>query len=230
MKRDRIQPQEVIKVESQPDDLDRKLEELERAIPPPQPKEEPKKVIPAPYRFEPKPRNVVVDYRSKDRPESVARTSYYPARSYATVTHVESKSEPEVRATVMDRVESAPMMENGYSSLPRDYRRGPAETERKEIYRAEVTIPRKENKPERPKSAYGYSSQAYAPRPYGSDRSSEPPPRPAQPMNYDFKLSSRTQHEILREPEPRPGTYRSEYRPKIADFEAPRDESQIITR
>ncbi|XP_031573383.1 tight junction protein ZO-1-like isoform X3 [Actinia tenebrosa] len=229
VQRERIQPQEVSKVESKPDDLERKLEELERAIPPPQPKEEPKKVIPAPYRFEPKPRNVVVDYRSKDRPESVVRTSYYPARSYATVTHVESKSEPEVRAHVIDRVESAPVVENGYRSLPRDYGRGAAEPERKEIYRAEVTIPRKETKPERPKSAYGYSSQAYAPRPYGSDRSSEPPPRPAQPTNYDFKLSSRPQPEIRREPEPRPGTYRSEYRPKVADFEAHRDDSQVIT-
>jgi hypothetical protein len=143
---------------------------------------------------------------------------------------VESKSEPEVRAHVVDRVESAPVVENGYSSLPRDYGRVPAEPGRKEIYRAEVTIPRKENKAERPKSAYGYSTQAYAPRPYGVDRSSEPPPRPAQPTNYDFRLSSRAQPESRREPEPRPGTYRSEYRPKISDFESQKDESQVITR
>lgn len=219
----RVQPIEVVQVENKPDDLDRRLEELERSIPPPVHKP----VEPAPKpRFESKTRNVIVDHRSGDRPDSVVRTTYYPRRSYATVTHVESKSEPEVRAQVTDRVESAPM-ENGFRSLPRDYGRR-AEPDR--VYRAEVTIPRKESKPDRPKSAYGYSTQAYAPKPYGVDhRSASPPPRPAQPINYDYRLS-KPQTELRREPEPRPGTYRSDYKPKVSDFESYRDDSQIVTR
>lgn len=222
-KRERIQPIEIAQVEHTPDNLEERLNELERAIPPPEVR---KQVSPKPYRFESKQRNAIIDNRPGDRSESFVRTTYYPVRSHATVTHVGSKSEPEVRAQVTNSVESAPM-ENGFRSLPRDYGRKP---EPDRIYRAEVTIPRKESKPDRPKSAYGYSSQAYAPKPYGTEhRSASPPPRPAQPINYDYRLS-KPQTELRREPEPRPGTYRSDYKPKISDFESYRDDSQVITR
>jgi len=221
-KRDRIQPVEVAPVQSKPDDLELRLTELEKAIP----TTESKKPVtaPKPYRFESKQRNIIIDSRPGDRPETSVRTTFYPRRSHATVTHIGSKSEPEVRAQVTDRVESAPL-ENGYRSLPRDYGRRPEPDNVR--YRSEVTLPRTDAKPERPKSAYGYSSQAYAPKPYGSEhRSSSPPPRPAHPTSYvqDYRLSSK------REPEPRPGTFRSDYRPKIADFESYRDDPQAITR
>lgn len=225
-KRDRIQPVEVAPVESKPDDLELRLTELEKAIP----AAEVKKPVtaPKPYRFESKQRNVIIDSRPGDRSETFVRTTYYPARSHATVTHIGSKSEPEVRALVTDRVESAPM-ENGYRSLPRDYGRRPDQPDNSR-YRSEVTLPRKEPKAERPKSAYGYSSQAYAPKPYSTDHrsSSPPPPRPAHPTSYvhDYRLS-KPQTDVRREPEPRPGTFRSDYRPKISDFESYRDDPQI---
>lgn len=202
-----LRPVEVMQVQSKPDDLDSKLQELQDLAP--APVQKPMEPVPKYRRFEPKTRNVIIDNRPGERPQTEVRTTNYPRKTFATVTHVSSKSEPEVRPQVINRVESAPV-ENGYRSLPHNYGR---RTE--PVYRTEYTLPTSRgSKTERPKSAYGYSSQAYAPKPFGIEqRSASPPPRPAEPTNYDYRLS-KPQMEIRREPEPRPGTYRSDYRPK----------------
>ncbi|XP_048581341.1 tight junction protein ZO-1 isoform X4 [Nematostella vectensis] len=191
-RRDKVAPVEVIPVQSTP------VNDLQSA---PEPK---------PYRFEPatKPRNVVIDRSGK---ETVAHTSYYPTRVHATVRQVEAypSSEPEIRAQVVDRTQSAPSYK-----------------------RAEVTIPvRRDSKGDRQRKIY--TSDAYTARPYSSE---QPPPRPTEPDNY-FKLSRAP-------PEPRPGSYRSEYIPDpvisreyrsevpdsvvTSDFESLEDDTQVV--
>lgn len=257
---DRIRepPIEVEQKNKQPDlDLEKRLEDLESALIPQRRRSiEDRKPRPYSESYDRKPRNIVVDYSNPDKQESVAHSSYYPTRSYPTVTRFdrEKPAEPEIRANVSDfRVESAPQREfpmnseNRTGSLPREPR-----------YRAEVTIPtRREPKfeairPDRPRSAYaGYSSQAYAPKPFNAvntdrpssgDRPSsrDPPtsrpsdgPRVGDPVTYNFRLSGSPRFSRPeREPEPRPTTYRTEYRHKVStDLDNMDHEGQnVVTR
>ncbi|XP_078360375.1 tight junction protein ZO-1-like isoform X2 [Oculina patagonica] len=269
---DRIRepPIEVEQKKKQPElDLEKRLDDLESVLIPQRRRSiEDRKPRPYSESYDRKPRNIVVDYSNPDKQETVAHSSYYPTRSYPTVTRFdrEKPAEPEIRANVSDfRVESAPQREfpmnseNRTGSLPREPR-----------YRAEVTIPtRREPKfeairPDRPRSAYaGYSSQAYAPKPFNAvntdrpssgDRPSsrDPPtgrlsdgPRPGDQVTYNFRLSGSPRFSRPeREPEPRPTTYRTEYRHKVStdlvnmdhegqnvvtsDFESLDEDTQVV--
>lgn len=251
-------PIEVEHKKKEPDlDLEKRLEDLESVLIPQRRRSiEDRKPRPYSESYDRKPRNIVVDYANPDKQETVAHSSYYPTRSYPTVTRFdrEKLAEPEIRANVSDfRVESAPQREfpvsseNRTGSLPREPQ-----------YRAEVTIPtRREPKfeairPDRPRSAYaGYSSQAYAPKPFNAshpdrpssgDRPSsrDPPssrpsdaPRVGDPVTYNFRLSGSPRFSRPeREPEPRPTTYRTEYKHKVStDFDNMDHEGQnVVTR
>ena len=201
----RESPVEVVKKsKSSPSvDLEQQLEELEkigterRAERKPRPKSE---------SYE---RNVVVDLSQPQQPETVALRRVLPYREYATHVNSGRAAEPEVRAVVNNRVENAP------PTNPYGQDRGrPARTQ----------------EPARPKSTY-----AYAPKPFnagsaysdlsldhGPRRGSEPPPRPGQPVTYNFRLSRPE-----REPDPRPTTYRT----KSSERDRPREDGQnVVTR
>lgn len=241
---DRIRepPIEIEQKKKEPElDLEKRLEDLESTLLPQRRRSiEDRKPRPYSESYDRKqPRNIVVDYSNPDKQETVANTRIYPQRSFASRFDREKPAEPEIRANVSDfRVESAPQREfpvnseNRTGSLPREPR-----------YRAEVTIPtRREPKfeavrPDRPRSAYagGYPSQAYAPKPFSAsipdrpssgDRPSsrEQPtnrpsdgPRMGDPGTYNFRLSGSPRFSRPeREPEPRPTTYRTEYRHKVS--------------
>lgn len=250
---DRIRepPIEVEQKRKEPElDLEKRLEDLESALIPQRRRSvEDRKPRPLSESYDRKPRNIVVDYSHPDKQETVAHSFNYPTRSYPTVTRFEPErpAEPEIRAKVSDfRVESAPQREfpvssdNRTESLPREPR-----------YRAEVTIPtRREPKfeavrPDRPRSTYA----AYAPKPFNAvnadrpssaDRQSrEQPtnrpsdaPRVGEPVTYNFRLSGSPRfNRPEREPEPRPTTYRSEYRQKITDLDSmDHDGPNVVTR
>ena len=249
----RESPIEVELKKKEPDlDLEKRLEDLESTLQP-QRRRSVEERKPRPYSesYDRKPRNIVVDYANPDRQENVAHSSYYPTRSYPTKTRFdrEKPAEPEIRANVADfRVESAPQRdfpvssENRTGSLPREPR-----------YRAEVTIPtRREPKfeairPDRPRSAYaGYAPKpfnaSYPDRPSSGDRPSsrDPPtsrpsdgPRVGDQVSYNFRLSGSPRFSRPeREPEPRPTTYRTEYRHKVStDFDNMDHEGQnVVTR
>lgn len=223
-------------------DLEKRLEDLESALIPQRRRSvEERKPRPQSESYDRKPRNIVVDYSNPDKQETVVRSSYFPERNYPTL---EKQAEPEIRANVSDfRVEGAPQREfptrTGTGSLPREPR-----------YRAEVTIPsRREPKTEdvrseRPRSSYA----AFAPRPFnpnpdrpssGDRQSRDPPksrpvdgPRVGGPVTYNFRLSGSPRfNRPEREPEPRPTTYRSEYRQKITDLDnIDHDGQNVVTR
>ena len=220
-------------------DLEKRLEDLESVLIPQRRRSiEDKKPRPKSESYDRKPRNIVVDYSNPDKQEIVA-TSYYPSRNYPARFDREKPAEPEIRANVSDfRVQSAPQREfpvsSGTGSLPREPR-----------YRAEVTVPnRREPKfealrPDRPRSAYA----AYTPKPFnasnsdrpssGDRQSRDPPPsrpsdapRPGEPVTYNFRLSESPRFSRPeREPEPRPTTYRSEYKHKMTDLD-----QNVVTR
>ena len=244
---DRIRepPIEVEQKKADPNfDLEKRLEDLESALIPQRRRSiEDRKPRPKSESYERKPRNIVVDYAHPDKQETVAHSSYYPKRHFPTF---ERQAEPEIRANVSDfRVESAPQREfpvrsdNRTGSLPREPR-----------YRAEVTIPSRREpkfdpvKADRPRSAYG----AYAPKPFnanpdrpssGDRPSREQPtsrpsdsPRVGDPVTYNFRLSGSPRfNRPEREPEPRPTTYRSEYRQKMTDLDnMDHDGQNVVTR
>ena len=235
-------------------DLEQRLENLQAVlIPQRRQSVEEQKSRPPPESYERRPRNIVVDYSHPDKRETLAHSSYYQRRSFPTITQVDRDqlSEPEIRGNVSDsRVESVPHREyssmfpdNRSGSLPRDLR-----------YRAEVSVPsRREPKidsvrPERPRSAYG--GYAYAPKPFNADRRSsadlprdQSTSRPSdttrigEPVTYNFRLSSKPQSGSPRfsrpdrEPEPRPATYRSEYRQEMTSLDhVDQDGQNTVTR
>lgn len=226
-------------------DLEKRLEDLESALIPQRRRSvEERKPRPLSESYDRRPRNIVVDYSHPDKQETVAHSSYYPTRSYPQRFEREKPAEPEIRANVSDfRVESAPQREfpvgseNRTGSLPREPR-----------YRAEVTVPtRREPKfeavrPDRPRSAYA----AYAPKPFNAVNTDRPSsadrqsrdqptsrpsdaPRAGEPVTYNFRLSGSPRlNRPEREPEPRPTTYRTEYRPKVTDMD--RIDQNVVTR
>ena len=221
-------------------DLEKRLEDLESALIPQRRRSvEERKPRPVSESYDRRPRNIVVDSSNPDRQETVAHSSYYPTRSFPTRLEREKSAEPEIRANFSDsRVQSAPQREfplsSGTGSLPREPR-----------YRAEVTIPSKREpkfeavRPDRPRSSYS----AYAPKPFNSINSDRPssgdrqsrdpptnrprdPPRPGEPVTYNFRLSGSPRlSRPEREPEPRPTTYRTEYKQKITDMD-----QNVVTR
>ena len=217
-------------------DLEKRLEDLESALIPQRRRSvEERKPRPKSESFDRKPRNVVVDYSHPDKQETAVHSSFFPTRQYVTV---ERQAEPEIRANISDfRVESAPPQREfplRSASLPREPK-----------YRAEVSIPsRREPKfeairPDRPRSGYS----AFTPKPFiaNSDKSSRDPPtsgpspvtvRPGEPVTHNFRLSGSPRfNRPERGPEPRPTTYRSEYRQKITDLDnVDQDEQNIVTR
>ena len=251
---DRIRepPIEIEQKKKEPDvDLEKRLEDLESVLIPQRRRSvEDRKPRPYSESYERKPRNIVVDYANPDRQET-AHSSYYPTRSYPTVTRFDrdKPAEPEIRANVSDfRVESAPQREFPVNSEIRT-----ASLPRESRYRAEVTIPtRREPKfevvrPERPRSAYA----AYAPKPFNAgnnDRPSsgdrplsrDPPtnrpsdaPRVGDPVTYNFRLSGSPRFSRPeREPDPRPTTYRTEYKHKVTtDLDnMDHDGQNVVTR
>ncbi|CAH3013994.1 unnamed protein product [Porites evermanni] len=233
-------------------DLEKRLEDLESALIPQRRRSvEERKPRPVSESYDRRPRNIVVDSSNPDRQETVAHSSYYPTRSFPTRLEREKPAEPEIRANFSDsRVQSAPQREfpvsSGTGSLPREPR-----------YRAEVTIPSKREpkfeavRPDRPRSSYS----AYAPKPFNSINSDRPssgdrqsrdpptnrprdPPRPGEPVTYNFRLSGSPRlSRPEREPEPRPTTYRTEYKQKItdmdqnvvtSDFESLDEDTQVV--
>ncbi|XP_068711421.1 tight junction protein ZO-1-like isoform X2 [Montipora foliosa] len=216
-------------------DLEKRLEDLESALIPQRRRSvEERKPRPKSESFDRKPRNVVVDYSHPDKQETAVHSSFFPTRQYVTV---ERPAEPEIRANISDfRVESAPPQREfplRSASLPREPK-----------YRAEVSIPsRREPKfeairPDRPRSGYS----AFTPKPFiaNSDKPSRDPPtsgpspitvRPGEPVTHNFRLSGSPRfNRPERGPEPRPTTYRSEYRQKITDLDnADQDEQNIVT-
>lgn len=218
-------------------DLEKRLEDLESALIPQRRRSvEERRSRPKSESFDRKPRNVVVDYAHPDKQEAVVHSSFFPTRNYPTV---EKQAEPEIRPNVSDfRVESAPPQREfptRSASLPREPR-----------YRSEVTVPsRREPKfetdrPERPRSGYS----AFAPKPFmaNSERpfsrdspTNVPPPGPIRPgdqVTYNFRLSGSSRfNPPEREPEPRPTTYRTEYRQKMTDLDNnDQDDQNIVTR
>lgn len=222
----RESPIEVIKETKKPlNDLEQRLEELENSV---SPRYNERKPRPLSETFDRKPRNIVVDYSQPNKPETVAHSSYFPTPSYASRIDSSKPPEPEIRASVDTRVESAP-------SIPQSR------------HRAEVTIPSRKSDAPRPRSSYAsYSSHAYAPKPFNAERNSfsdlardqpssraSEPPRPGDSVTYNFRLSSRQQggsprlSRPEREPEPRPTTYR----PKSLERDHSREDGQnVVTR
>lgn len=244
-------------------DLEKRLEDLESALIPQRRRSvEERKPRPFSESYDRKPRNLVVDYSNPDKKET-AHSSYYPTRSYPTVTRFDrdKPAEPEIRANVSDyRVESAPQTE-----FPMNSENRTGSLSREPRYRAEVTIPTRTapkfdaGRPERPRSAYS----AYAPKPFNAgnnDRPSsgdrpfsrDPPtsrpsdgPRIGDPVTYNFRLSGSPRFSRPeREPDPRPTTYRTEYRHKVtsdldnmdhegqnvvtSDFESLDEDTQVV--
>lgn len=217
-------------------DLEKRLEDLESALIPQRRRSvEERRSRPKSETYDRKPRNIVVDYAHPDKQEAVVHSSFFPTRNYPTV---EKQAEPEIRANVSDfRVESAPPQREFPSrsaSLPREPR-----------YRSEVTVPsRREPKfetdrSERPRSGYS----AFAPKPFMANSekpfsrdspTNVPPPgsiRPGDQVTYNFRLSGSSRfNPPEREPEPRPTTYRTEYRQKMTDLDHnDQDDQNIVT-